>query len=470
MATNQGFKSLVLRGGIVPEYIRYYLLSAKEYAQSLSSGTTFKELSGARMAALSMPVAPITEQRRIVAKLDGLLGRTARARKELDHVPMLVARYKQAVLTSAFSGELTKEWRAFVRDVSTAAAVVESIRSNRADQGALGRRKRVLKKPDFTIPQSWAWISPDETASDAAYSIGIGPFGSNLVRSDYEDHGVRLVFVRDIRRARFDETHAKYISRRKAEELHQHVVTGGEVLITKMGDPPGDTALYPSGIGSAVITSDCIKLRPHPAIATASYLVHCIRSEIVRTQIAEITMGVAHQKVSLDRFRQIALPIPPLDEQEEIVRRIEAAFAWLDKLAAEHARASALLPKLEQALLARAFRGELVPQDPNDEPASALLERIRAARAVAPERKRKLRPSQLPRAPRQRAAMTKNRLDQDVMHQPYLAKHLRDAGGSAKVEDLFRSADLPVTDFYKQLAWEVEAGHVNDQGALLEAA
>ena len=66
--------------------------------------------------------------------------------------------------------------------------------------------------------------------------------------------------------------------------------------------------------------------------------------------------------------------------------------------------------------------------------------------------------------------MTKSRLDQDVMHQPYLAKHLRDAGGSAKVEDLFRSADLPVTDFYKQLAWEVEAGHINDQGALLETA
>ena len=66
--------------------------------------------------------------------------------------------------------------------------------------------------------------------------------------------------------------------------------------------------------------------------------------------------------------------------------------------------------------------------------------------------------------------MTKSRLDHDVMHQPYLAKHLRDAGGSAKVEDLFRSAAMPVTDFYKQLAWEVEAGHVHDRGALLEAA
>jgi len=108
-------------------------------------------------------------------------------------------------------------------------------------------------------PQRWQWISPDEIADNSPYSIGIGPFGSNLLRSDYREHGVRLIFVRDIVRAQFNETGARYVTREKAADLHQHVVEGGDVLITKMGDPPGDTALYPIGSTPAVITSDCMK-------------------------------------------------------------------------------------------------------------------------------------------------------------------------------------------------------------------
>ena len=168
--------------------------------------------------------------------------------------------------------------------------------------------------------------------------------------------------MRDIKRECFDETDARYVTPQKATELHQHTVEGGDVLITKMGEPPGDTAYYPLGYAPAVITADCIKLRPNPRLAHAKYLVHCIRSEVVRNQIEEITKGVAHQKISLDRFRTIALPIPSLAEQTEIVSRIEIAFAWINRLASESTSA--------------------VPQDPNDEPASVLLERIRAERAA----------------------------------------------------------------------------------------
>lgn len=74
------------------------------------------------------------------------------------------------------------------------------------------------------------------------------------------------------------------------------------------------------------------------------------------------------------------MPVPPVDEAKEIIRRIQTAFDWLDRMAADHAAAMRLLPKLDASILAKAFRGELVPQDPNDEPASALLARIKAER------------------------------------------------------------------------------------------
>ena len=113
-----------------------------------------------------------------------------------------------------------------------------------------------------------------------------------------------------------------------------------------------------------------------------------------------------------------------------------------------------------------------MPQDPNDEPASVLLERIRAARAEQPTVKRGRKPPALkvPRAPKEKATMTKSRYDDDVQHKPYLASLLREASGIASVEDLFSRAELPVTDFYKQLAWEVENGHILDDETRLEAA
>jgi type I restriction modification DNA specificity protein len=101
----------VLDGDISPEFIRYYLIGSKEYAESLSSGTTFRELSGARMAELAVPIAPLLEQRRVVAKLDQLFERTARARADLDRIRILIGKYKEALLGAAFSGELTHEWR-----------------------------------------------------------------------------------------------------------------------------------------------------------------------------------------------------------------------------------------------------------------------------------------------------------------------------------------------------------------------
>jgi type I restriction enzyme S subunit len=155
-----------------------------------------------------------------------------------------------------------------------------------------------------------------------------------------------------------------------------------------MGDPPGDTAIYPHCYPPAIITADCIKLRVDPQIADARFVGYVIESPYTRTRIEEITAGVAQQKISLERFRRFPLPLAPLDEQAEIVRRVESLFAYADRLEARYAAARAQVERLTPALLAKAFRGELVPQDPNDEPAAVLLARIHAARAAAPAKPR----------------------------------------------------------------------------------
>lgn len=372
------------------DFIRRRIMTSEflDFAALLDKGDR-PRVNYAEISRFPIALPPLSEQKRIVAKVDGLTARTARARADLDRIPTLIARYKQRLLALAFSGELTASWR--VAQGKSLSSNLKAVRAARKADTRLSRRKRYAGLPDFEIPDTWDWISPDEVAADAKYSIGIGPFGSNLVRTDYRESGVRLVFVRDIRRERFDEDDARFVDYEKAKELHQHIARPGDVLITKMGDPPGDSALFPNDAQPAIITADCIKLTPHADLIQARYLNYCIRSLQVQSQFKAITAGVAQQKVSLDRFRQLALPVAPLAEQAEIVGRIETAFDWLDRMVADHAAAAKLVPKLDAAILAKAFAGKIVPQDPNDEPASVLLERIREARSTAPKPSRQTR-------------------------------------------------------------------------------
>lgn len=384
------FHVLRSKGAVEPDFV-WRFLRRQSYRQraecSMTGAVGQRRVPKSFLEATVLPLPPSAEQKRIVAKLDALNAKSARARTELARIETLVSRYKQAVLSKAFRGELTREWtqQATQSDIE---AALNSVRARRQKSPQLARRKAVSQVPQVILPDAWRWISPDELAADAPYSIGIGPFGSNLVKADYRAQGVRLVFVRDIRREEFSDENAVYVDHAKADELRQHWVSAGDVLITKMGDPPGDTAIYPPEHPSAVITADCIKLRPHLDLTSSQFLYWAIRSQTVKIQILEETKGVAQQKLSLDRFRQIAIPTPPLEEQHEIVRRIEAAFARIDRLAAQAKRALALVGRLDEAILAKAFRGELVPQDENDEPAERLLARIRAERQAAPKARR----------------------------------------------------------------------------------
>ena len=211
------------------------------------------------------------------------------------------------------------------------------------------------------LPKGWSWISAAQLSSAEAYSFAIGPFGSNLKVSDYTTSGgVPLIFVRNIRSSLFGTGETVFVANEKAEQLRAHHVSGGDVLITKMGDPPGDACLYPETATDAIITADCIKLRPSPLIQEKRFIVHAINSYVVKSQILGITKGVAQLKVSLARFRSIGIPLPPLPEQEEIVADVERRFSVIDELHGQVAANLQRTDRFRQSILNRAFEGKLV--------------------------------------------------------------------------------------------------------------
>ena len=253
-------------------------------------------------------------------------------------------------------------------------------------------------------------------------------------------------------------------------ELKRSIVLPGDVLMNIVGPPLGKVSVVPDSHPEWNINQAIARFRPGPNLRSA-YLASCLLSQdSVRYAVSKSKATAGQWNLTLEICRALPIPIPPLAEQDEIIRRVEALFKLADRIEAHHAAALAQAQRLTPLTLAKAFRGELVPQDPNGEPASALLDRIAAQQntATGDSALRKPRRARAPSATKDAATMSKSRQDDDVKGHPYLANHLRRLGAPASAEALFRVAELPVADFYKQLAWEVAVGHVKDDQASLE--
>jgi type I restriction enzyme S subunit len=337
-------------------YVAWFTRS-KDYldkVSSLSKGVNINNIKPSHFNEIFIPIAPLNEQKRIADKLDSIFAKVDKAQAGLEKIPSILKRFRQSVLAAATSGELTKDWREFKKI------------------------ERELKL--YTV---------DQISKDEKYSLGIGPFGSDLKVVDYRDKGHPLVFVREIRSRLFGHVKTQFVDSDKFCKLKAHRVKPGNLLITKMGDPPGDVAIYPEDMPEAVITSDCIKLDVNEQLINRDFAFYYLQSEHFQSQVKSITAGVAQQKVNLKNFKSLELLIPSKEEQDKVVQRIESMFSMAYEAEKQYIEAKARIDRLTQSILAKAFRGELVAQDPNDETAEQLLAKIKAAMPLKPSAKKR---------------------------------------------------------------------------------
>ena len=325
-----------------------------------------------------IPLPSLSEQQRIIEIIETQSTRLDAAVTALKRVQVNLRRYRAAVLKAACEGRLAPTEaelaQAEGRAYEPAAALLARILAERRAQWQAehpGKQYKEPAGPDVSalpeLPEGWCWATVEQLSSHRRYSLAIGPFGSSLKVSDYRESGVPLVFVRNIRAAKFSGLDDHFVSQEKAKELKAHTVTGGDILITKMGEPPGDACMYPlAATHGAIITADCIKLALcDECVGYTQLFVHYLNAAPVRDQVNHITQGVAQKKVSLERYRTIAVPLPPLLEQDRIANAIETLLSANDVLIDDVAANLKRGRRLRQSILANAFSGRLLfhPQD-----------------------------------------------------------------------------------------------------------
>ncbi|SHL83028.1 type I restriction enzyme, S subunit [Paracoccus solventivorans] len=366
------------------EFLSFILPGYLKLINDYTPSVTVKHLSSRTLQATPIPLPSLPEQRRIVRKLDTLSARTTTARTHLTAIEKLVERYKLAVLRSAYAGNLTADFRedSVLEPVS---ALLK--RTPPPQQGRGGRQATTEVKagqggisvniPDVNLPEKWEWVS---LLRIARQETGHTPSRS---RDDWWGGDVCWMSIPDA-----NLHHGRVISDTIQKTNEQGLANSSARLL-----PAGTVVLsrtasvgYICIMGREMATSQDFATWTCTDALLPEYLMYALLSE--GEDIKKFGEGSTHTTIYFPEIRAFHIKLAPLDEQREIVRRIETAFAKIDRLATEAAKALKLLGRLDQRILAKAFVGELVPQDPTDEPAEALLARIREARAATPKARR----------------------------------------------------------------------------------
>jgi type I restriction enzyme S subunit len=358
---------------ILPKLVGYQMMSPQfreRLALSKSATTSVCAIYGKDLYCQPLLLPPLNEQRRIVAKFEALKARSQRVKEELEPIAPLLDQFRQSVLAAAFRGDLTADWREKNPDVEPASELLKQIQKEASTHKRNSSIDVSFLRP-FELPTQWEWV----TLADICQSITDGDHQA----PPKVDKGIHFLVISNISSGRLDFSETRYVPQDYYQSISEsRKPRKGDLLYTVVGATYGIPVLVDTEI-EFCFQRHIALLKPHYSIVN-KYLLYILKADFVYRQATDATTGTAQPTVPLSGLRKIRVPLPPLTEQYEIVQRVESLLKTADRTKQQFKQAKSQLDKLDRSILAKAFRGELVPQDPNDEPASVLLERIRAER------------------------------------------------------------------------------------------
>ena len=320
------------------KFILYLLGNLKKEIEDKAYGGAQPNISPKIIEEIIIGLPPLPEQQRIVAKLDTLFGHLNAMKTRLERIPQLLKEFRQKVLTQAVTGKLTEEWR------------------------------------EGQELEEWGTEALGNLLLDVKYGTS--------KKSDYETNGIPILRIPNIKEGEIDISDLKY-SILDDKEYESLSLDKGDILIIRSNGSVslvGQCAIVRDNLKGFSFAGYLIRLRVKDLLFP-DYLNYALESHSLREQIVEkakSTSGV--NNINSQEIKDLIINYPPVIEQQEIVRRVETLFAKADQIEAGYQKLKAKIDQLPQALLAKAFRGELVPQLPTDGDARELLEEIKKAK------------------------------------------------------------------------------------------
>jgi type I restriction enzyme S subunit len=339
----------VRRDLVIPEYLCWWINSpaGRNWAASVRiNGVSQANINGTKLSELSLPLAPLAEQRRIVAKVEALLARVNAARERLEKVPLLLKRFRQSVLAKAFRGEL----------VPTEAEL--AAREGRPFESAAQLLGKSADDVSDELPEGWASTAVEQLLQPGG--LFDGPFGSSLKTADYTDSGVRVIRLENIANLHFVAEKETWVTKTKFDELKRHSVGEGDIIFGSFVDETVRVCILPKLPTPAIAKADCFCVRPKDEVVDRKFLVYQLGSLSSRNALVEQIHGATRPRINTGQLRALVVNLPPIAEQRRIVTKVEALLALADSLEQAVERTVTALARAPQAILERAFAGELV--------------------------------------------------------------------------------------------------------------
>lgn len=355
-------------GAVLPDYLRYYLVQSayrREAQRNMQGAVGQQRVPTDFLRESRMPVAPLAEQQRIVSRIEELFSEIDEGERALERAGRLLTHYGAAMLSTAVGGELTRQWR----------------------EGT-GRRSIAASTPnsgqEAPLPQGWQWIALRELICE-------GPTNGYSPKADPGATGTLALKLTATTsgRLRLDQDAVKRLNEtiepdsplwlRPGDVLIQRANSLEHVGVTAIFDGPPAEYIYPDLMMRVRIADPTLR----------HWIVRYLNSTAARRFFQRHATGTAGSmpKISGKVVKSLPVPVPPADEMRHALDLLEARLAQASSQVADLARQRRSMHLLRQSILKAAFSGHLVPQDPRDEPAAALLARLAAGSTPAPRRR-----------------------------------------------------------------------------------
>ena len=355
-------------------YLVNYMLTI---LQNNVHGTGMQHITKGKFEATEIPLPPLAEQVRIVGRVEELFSRLDAGVRSLQTAQTQLEQYRQTTLKQAYTGKLTEKWRkSSAENQLSSNILLVKIEDYRKQNGIKKPRKLPILDTSelIQIPDNWLWVQINDVTSELQYGTS--------TKANYDETGLPVLRMGNIQDGKLDYTDLKYFDP-SSPKVNEFLLTEGDILFNRTNSTElvGKTAIYHDSYPDSIFASYLIRVKTFKKFIIPEIISEFINSAIGKNYIAKVrSQQVGQANVNGTKLAAMPLPLIPYNEQEKILDILDTVNSNLVNIKNEIERSTKQADFLKQSILKKAFEGKLVPQDPRDEPASVLLDRIKAQR------------------------------------------------------------------------------------------